>query len=65
MEEQRENRGARRRRRRVRESICCDGVCASGLQTIEMFAALLSVDERLSLVTAPHEFRSPRSPSYS
>eukprot|EP00965_Chrysotila_dentata_P093177 3077764-Pleurochrysis_carterae.AAC.1 len=62
----RENTGrARRRRRRVRESFCADGECASSWQTNEKFAALFSVDERFGLVTARPDFQLPRSPSRS
>eukprot|EP00965_Chrysotila_dentata_P231118 6198163-Pleurochrysis_carterae.AAC.1 len=59
------SRGARLCRLRVGESFCGDGVCVSSRQTIETFAALLSVDERLGLIAARPNFQSPRSPSRS
>eukprot|EP00965_Chrysotila_dentata_P058747 1949074-Pleurochrysis_carterae.AAC.1 len=52
-----------RRHRRVPESFCGDGECASSWQTNEKVAALFSVDAHFGLVTARRDFRSPRSPS--
>eukprot|EP00965_Chrysotila_dentata_P020063 663806-Pleurochrysis_carterae.AAC.2 len=56
----RENRGARRRRRRVRERFCGDSVCTLGWQTFDTSASLLGIGGCFSSAAARPNFRSPR-----